>query len=259
MILKSSRTATGARLLEHHFELGTYMHEHEHLDARLELLFNGAYTEKGTSGECSRSGSAAILRPPAEKHEVRFLANTHILRIELDSSWIKHHQLPANFFECEQQTQSGQSKILGVHLLSEFRFNDESSTLAIDGLLLQFFAQFQRDDQRGSQQYCQAMRRVMEILKDKFPDPLTIKEIAQEAGLHPVELGRKFQKAFGCNPGAYVRRLRVEYVARQLRDTEKSVSRIAAEAGYYDQSHCCNTFHRFFGITPSGYRRSCKL
>jgi AraC-like DNA-binding protein len=39
-----------------------------------------------------------------------------------------------------------------------------------------------------------------------------------------------------------------------LRDTNRPISEIALEAGFYDQSHFTNVFRRFLGTTPQRYR-----
>ena len=46
--------------------------------------------------------------------------------------------------------------------------------------------------------------------------------------------------------------------SQSLLDGEKTISRIAAEMGFYDQSHFDKAFHRIVGISPSEYIRSKK-
>jgi len=54
--------------------------------------------------------------------------------------------------------------------------------------------------------------------------------------------------------GDYVRRLRVDYAAYQLSQTDDPLSEIAAAAGFADQSHFSRTFSGIMGSTPSRYR-----
>ncbi|MEM9487494.1 MAG: helix-turn-helix domain-containing protein, partial [Myxococcota bacterium] len=56
--------------------------------------------------------------------------------------------------------------------------------------------------------------------------------------------------------GQYVRRLQVENAARQLVESPKSISAIAIDCGFCDQSHLTNAFKRVLGTTPASYRRT---
>jgi len=48
---------------------------------------------------------------------------------------------------------------------------------------------------------------------------------------------------------------RVEEARRLLSQTDWSMSRIAIDSGFYDQSHFTRRFHRHCGMTPGAYRQ----
>jgi AraC family transcriptional regulator len=73
--------------------------------------------------------------------------------------------------------------------------------------------------------------------------------------VHPVHLTRLFRQSLRTTPGAYQRRLRVEWVARQLRGTSVPIAALAAQAGFTDQSHLGRVFRTMTGATPAAYRR----
>src|SRR5262249_21772677 len=79
---------------------------------------------------------------------------------------------------------------------------------------------------------------------------LTHEAVAAAVGIHPVHLARVFRYHFGATLGDYVRRLRVEFAARQLITTEETLAGIALAAGFSDQSHFTRTFKRQTGMTP---------
>ncbi|MGH7559893.1 MAG: helix-turn-helix domain-containing protein [Gemmatimonadales bacterium] len=39
-----------------------------------------------------------------------------------------------------------------------------------------------------------------------------------------------------------------------MAETDEPLSEIALRAGFYDQSHFTNVFHRTLGVTPAAYR-----
>jgi AraC family transcriptional regulator len=78
--------------------------------------------------------------------------------------------------------------------------------------------------------------------------------LARKAGVHPVYLTRLFRKCYGRSISGFVRKLRAGRAADLLARTDLSVSAIAAELGFADQSHLCRTFRAEIGVAPSTYR-----
>jgi AraC-like DNA-binding protein len=64
-----------------------------------------------------------------------------------------------------------------------------------------------------------------------------------------------FRQHQGVTIGAYLRELRIEAARRQLSSSEQSLSEIAANAGFSDQSHFSRLFRAATGHTPAAYRR----
>lgn len=54
---------------------------------------------------------------------------------------------------------------------------------------------------------------------------------------------------------AYLRRMRVERIARLLVSTDLSVAEAARSVGWRNQFHASQCFHARFGISPTEYRR----
>lgn len=63
-----------------------------------------------------------------------------------------------------------------------------------------------------------------------------------------------FQRCFGCAPGEYMRRLRVDHARRTLERGLDPLSEVALDAGFSDQSHLTRLFRRYLGTTPGSYR-----
>lgn len=97
--------------------------------------------------------------------------------------------------------------------------------------------------------------RVKERLHEGFRDPLRIRDLAREAGVHPVHLARVFRRVEKRTPGDYQQRLQVRAACELLRDPEWPLAGIAAECGFADQSHFTRIFRRKTGTTPAQFRR----
>jgi AraC-like DNA-binding protein len=97
--------------------------------------------------------------------------------------------------------------------------------------------------------------RVEELIHDRFREPLRMEQLAVEAGVHPSHLARVFRSRYGASPGAYLRRLRLEWAADRLAASDAGVSTVALEAGFADQSHFTRAFRRRYGVPPARYRQ----
>ncbi|HRH42254.1 MAG TPA: AraC family transcriptional regulator [Pyrinomonadaceae bacterium] len=102
------------------------------------------------------------------------------------------------------------------------------------------------------------LRRAKQQLDETFLEGVRLSQLAIEAGVHPVYFARKFQQFFGCNVGNYVRKLQVQKVHSLLISGKFSLSQIAVEVGFSDQSHLTRTFANEFGITPANLRKLLK-
>lgn len=98
--------------------------------------------------------------------------------------------------------------------------------------------------------------RVKERLHEDFRGSLRIRELATDAGVHPVHLARVFRKYEKQTPGDYLQRLRVRAACQLLRQREWPLAAVAAECGFADQSHLTRVFGKLAGSTPAQFRRT---
>ena len=96
--------------------------------------------------------------------------------------------------------------------------------------------------------------RVLTHIEDHLGDPLDAEGLAHLAGLSTGHFARAFKHSFGLPPHRFVLQRRLEKAACRLREPVESVSAIALEFGFADQSHFTRCFGRWAGDTPSAYR-----
>jgi AraC family transcriptional regulator len=100
------------------------------------------------------------------------------------------------------------------------------------------------------------LRRVKERMQEEFGSSLRMRDLADDAGVHPVHLARVFREQEGRTPGDYLQQLRVRVACHQLRERDYPLAIIAAECGFADQSHFTRVFRKFTGNTPAQFRRA---
>jgi len=98
--------------------------------------------------------------------------------------------------------------------------------------------------------------RVKERMHEEFGDNIRMRDLAEDAGVHPVHLARVFRIQEGRTPGDYLQRLRVRAACHLLRDRDYPLAIIAAECGFADQSHFTRVFRKFTETTPAQFRRA---
>jgi len=99
------------------------------------------------------------------------------------------------------------------------------------------------------------LKPATEYVAAHFAEDITLDQLAQLVGTSPANFRRQFTHTFGISPGRYITTIRLNAVRKLLETTEKLVSEIAAETGFWDQSHLTKLFKRERGITPGEYRR----
>ena len=135
---------------------------------------------------------------------------------------------------------------------------DDVAPLAVEGLILEMLALTARG--RAASGVGVEHRRpgwledARSLLHDRQLQPVRVGEVATAVGVHPVHLARVFRAHYGMPVGAYVRSLRLNWAAERLADSQDPITRIALQAGFYDQSHFTRVFKRQFGCTPLAYR-----
>ena len=96
------------------------------------------------------------------------------------------------------------------------------------------------------------IRRAIDRIDCDPAAPLTLSDLAVEAGLSRFQLLRAFSRQLGLTPHAYIRQRRIQ-LARRLIRAGVGLAEAAALAGFYDQPHLTRAFVRQFGVTPRRY------
>ncbi|WP_044236112.1 helix-turn-helix domain-containing protein [Chondromyces apiculatus] len=92
-------------------------------------------------------------------------------------------------------------------------------------------------------------RRAVHLLEG---DEVRVESVAERLGVTARHLRRAFTESVGVPPKDFARAVRLQRAVR-MAATSKDWVRIAADAGYYDQSHLIADFREFVGLTPGAF------
>jgi len=141
-------------------------------------------------------------------------------------------------------------------MVRELERPDTLSDLALEALVLESLVHAARLVRSRGRADPSWLRRAEDLVRDRFREALRIADVAEVVGVHPAHLASVFRDKHGLPLGAFIRRLRLEWSADRLARSADSLSSIAYEAGFADQSHFTRAFKRYTGFPPGAYRRA---
>lgn len=236
---------------------GSRMPTHAHGNPRFVFVLEGRFAETCDGRPRTCEPRTLLIRPSGEAHSEDFrYGDAACLSIELPPSWIDGPAARTASLSHSVQLRSAGIARITAKLRREMPHADTASALAIEAALLDALVESMRSGHGGSTQRRELgwLARVVEILHARFTEPLLLSQVAAEVGIHPVHVARTFRRRYGTSVGEYLRALRVEYARQALRTSDAPLARIAAQAGFADQSHFSNAFKRATGWTPGEFR-----
>ncbi|MBO6184515.1 MAG: helix-turn-helix transcriptional regulator [Chryseobacterium sp.] len=181
---------------------------------------------------------------------------TRGFHIEISENWFEKFQLSKNKTEGSFNIKNPALKLLIQQIFKETKMNDTSFELSIDQLLLKIFNQLSGQKENLEKKPIW-VKQIDEILHENSTEKISLEELSQTLNIHPMHLSRDFHKYFHCNLGEYLRKLKVEKSLKILNEYE-SLSEVALECGFSDQSHFIRCFKENIGITPLKYKNLLK-
>jgi len=150
---------------------------------------------------------------------------------------------------------------LGLRLID--RFAGPTVMLEVARLFLvdpggreqRFYSSFAPNLQHGDD----AILKLQHWLQGACDESCSIAVMAAQAGLSERTFLRRFQRATGLKPSAYLQRLRVGKARELLELTAMPFQQIAWQVGYEDAGAFRRVFQRILGLSPGDYRRRFRM
>ena len=101
------------------------------------------------------------------------------------------------------------------------------------------------------------IERAVRFIEQHFQEKISLKKVAEVAGISPYHFLRAFSATVGVSPHEYVIRCRLRHAQRLIISSARSrlLADIAVEAGFYDEAHLASHFRRVFGQPPGRWLR----
>lgn len=238
-----------------------YLPPHVHERASFAIMLEGSFDISITHHSYACAPHSAVTEPAEERHDNRLgAAGAHVVVVQPDAAAVQRLGPCGRLFEEVHHVRDTPARAAAWRIARELRAPDGATPVAVEGLVLEMLALSTRHGRNVD-----VVRRISappwlararETLHDSFLNPPRIHDLAAAAGVHPDHLARAFRLRFGIPVGSYVRRLRLDWAAGRLETGTHTISAIALDAGFADQSHFTRAFKRHTGLTPRQYRQS---
>ena len=132
-------------------------------------------------------------------------------------------------------------------------FNDDKEIIGVMGS-----TQSYEGKKQILQPYLQ-IDRAVGYIREHFRQRISVEDLASLVHLSPRQLHRKFVETFGSSPQAFIMKLRIQAACEALQKEGSTISEVARELGFCDQSSFTQHFQKHVGLTPLKYLRQFRL
>lgn len=244
----------GVLLTEVRHAVGKSVPEHQHEAAYFSLLLEGAYEERGDGFDLRYEPYTLVFHSAGTQHEDRMLGACRFFAVDLLAPWDtvidELGGARAHVFELA----GGDPVWLVLRLYREYLARADASETTIEALVYELCAHVAKRfvDEPHEPNWLPAIDRAV---REQFHQPFELPILASSVNVHPTHLCRTYRRFRGHTISDAMLRARVAYVARRLTESDDSLSGIATEAGFTDQSHMTRVFTRITGYPPGSHRR----
>ena len=228
---------------------------HAHENPSLYLVLSGRIGEKRGNKAVELKAGTVGFTPQDEPHSNYTKGiGSQCFIIDSKRQWLDSFREASLELNQNALFDGGLPVALARRAYHEFCCPDSLSPMVIEGLMLELLAEVSRQKTKPEGKCPRWLEQVKEKLQADFCEKISLTDLANTVGRHPVHLAAQFRKNYSCTVGDYVRQLRIEFACREIAASEKRLVEIALAAGFSDQGHFSRSFKALIGLTPSEYR-----
>jgi len=98
--------------------------------------------------------------------------------------------------------------------------------------------------------------RALNYLREHLSEPVTNEDVARALNFHSYYLNRVVRQQTGQSLHQHLLSCRLNHAQRLLLNTGLSIEAVAAQSGFQSAAHFSVRFRRFYGVSPSIYRKT---
>lgn len=98
--------------------------------------------------------------------------------------------------------------------------------------------------------------KILTYLNNNLDEKITLEDLCEKFSMSKITLLSEFKRLTGTTPQKHLNEYRLKTAYGLLVTTDKKVTEISKECGFYDDAHFCREFKREFGVTPKELRKN---
>ena len=200
-----------------------------------------------------------LFRPPLIEHwSSKGKAGARALFLEVSDGWLNQIREYSQTLSRPSLLQSAHIHTLAASIRRQWTAGSRGAPLAVEGLVYEIAADICQEGPESKEHRPKWLSTVLELLHEKFNEPLKLSDVAREVGYHPIHVTRVFRRYYGVSMGDFIRQLRIDFARERLQSSDTPLVDIALSAGFPSQAYFSTTFKQETGITPGQYRHTCR-
>lgn len=238
---------------------------HTHDQYGIGVIDSGGHASLSGRGEVEAGAGSMIFVNPGEVHDGRALGGR-------PRSWRMLYFEPAAMLAARNDVLEGAEDVpafaapvfadeplrraFNAAFDSAIQHEESGHAMITETAMLQLVARLAvnlSSRRQESSQFTVPICRVLDRIDADPAAPLTLTNLAAEAGTSRYQLLRAFARQLGLTPHSYIVQQRLALARRMIR-AGWALAEAASAAGFSDQSHLTRMFARQFGVTPARYR-----
>lgn len=227
------------------------MHCHE--NPHLSFVLQGGGIEKRKRSEFERFPGQVMFFHAGEWHQcINKLFPAKNINLEIEPAFLQNNGVTESAIN-SAISKNPKAKFNMLKVYKELLAEDVFSGSSIKMLLLNLICSNPKIE--AGHAHPAWVDTLYALLNDRWNEQLTLKDLSDAANVHPITISKYFPRYFNCTLGEYMRRLKIEKSLQLIKANTLSLTAIAYECGFSDQSHFTRTFKHLTGFLPHHYKR----
>ncbi|MBK1439421.1 helix-turn-helix transcriptional regulator [Parapedobacter sp. ISTM3] len=224
---------------------------HAHENAHFSLVLKGTMVvgRKRHSGLQTAAERFSYIQS-GEQHQTRLgTSSGKNINLEIEPAFLRRYDL--NECHVTQMARSPGAMLMMLRFYNELQKANPCFTDHIDFLVLSLLQDRNKLSKVAPPSWVVILRDLLNVNWDK---ELSLQQLSEAAGVHPVTISKSFHRYFGCGLGDYRRRIKLERAVELIASGNSSLTSVACACGFFDQSHFIKSFKAGTGMLPKHLR-----
>ncbi len=225
----------------------TRFRKHEHDSSHVCVVLAGGFSEREATG-WRDVGAGTVRVSGAARHDIDFsTAGATCLVLDVDAKATAALRSP-RFIDRDPQLMA-----IAGRLDRYSKRTDPLGRVRTADLTTELVAQIDRRLRGKAGPPPPWLGKVRDLVNDTRGE-VSVEDLAREAGVHRVHVARTFRDHYGIPVSTYARRVRIESAIALLASSTMTLSQLAFDSGFADQSHLTREMRAAIGETPGALR-----